>query len=120
MIVPPTSSYFSYDIGSADAAGMLSLTGGSILNAAIGGAADTNWDGTISAGEVAQRWNAASSFTAAANPSNATSTYVTGLNASSIPVATDTAGAVSGINNTFQTGLSVSPGADEYSLQCRS
>ena len=116
VFVPPTSALFSYDLGvTGNSAGAISLTAGSITNPNILNSvgnpftADTNWDGTVSAGEIVTRWNGASNFTAAGNPANVSASAITGLNASSLPVAIDSAGVPSGILTNIHTGLSTSP-----------
>jgi hypothetical protein len=124
--IPPTSAFFSYNMDvTGSSAGAISLTAGSISNPNIfnaGGTsfnADVDWSGAVgdapfSPGtEFVRRWIAASNFTLAANPGNVTASSITGLDASSLPVAIDSAGVANAIMTNIHTGLAT-PANDSF------
>ena len=124
--LPPTTAYFSYDLGSAGtSAAAISLTGGSIANPNIINAssatflADTDWDGGLSTTghptpvATVTRWNSASSF-GLADTSHVSASAVTGLNAVTLAVPlstnggstpTDPSGVPTGVNTNVHPGL---------------
>ena len=119
--LPPTTAYFSYDLGVAGAlTSAISLTAGSIENPAILDASgntfqrDTDWDGGLATpghptpAATVTRWNSASNFTSA-DTSHVSASAVTGLNAVCLPVPTSGIGTPTGVDANIHTGLSISP-----------
>jgi hypothetical protein len=115
--LPPTTAYFSYDLGSAGtSASAISLTGASINNPNILNASsatftrDTDWDGGQASPTPAvtvTRWNSASSFTTL-DTSHVTAGAITGLNAVTLPVPTSQTGTPTGVDTSVHTGLASS------------
>src|SRR5262249_32500505 len=119
--LPPTTAYFSYDLGVTGAlASAISLTAGSISNFAILDASgntftrDTDWDGgLVSPGHptpaaTVMRWNSASNFTSV-DVSHVSPSAITGLDATAIPVPTTSTGTPTGVDTHIHVGLSISP-----------
>jgi hypothetical protein len=120
--LPPTTAYFSYDLGVTGAlASAISLTAGAIDNFAILDGSgntftrDTDWDGGTASptpSATVKRWNAASSFDSINNPAHVSPSAITGLNATVLPVPTTSDPvAPTGVDTNIHTGLSITPDA---------
>jgi len=116
--LPPTTAYFSYDLGVTGAlASAISLTAGAIDNFPILNGSgvtftrDTDWDGgqpSPTPPATVMRWNSASNFTLA-DVSHVSPGAITGLNAVVLPVPTTSTGTPTGVDTNIHTGLSVTP-----------
>jgi len=112
--LPPTTAYFTYDLGSAGTSpAAITLTGASINNPNILNASnatftrDTDWDGgqaSPTPAAAVTRWNSASSFSSL-DTSHVTAAAITGLNAVALPTPLSSSGPPTGVDTNVHTGL---------------